>query len=48
MQKLRLTDGYRIKGFTAYQTIQGHDDDSEVRVIIMKRIQKKQTVRNVE
>jgi hypothetical protein len=48
MQKLRLTDGYRIKGFTPYQTIQGHNDDSAVRVIIMKRIQKKQTAPNVE
>jgi hypothetical protein len=44
MEKLHLTDGYRIKGFKPLQAIQGLDNDPSARVIVMKRIQKKRIV----
>ena len=41
MQKKRLTDGYSFKGFKTMQLIYGIESDTEVRIIKLKRLQKK-------
>jgi hypothetical protein len=44
MKNLQLTDGYKINGFKPFQAIQGSDGNPAVRIIVMKRIQKKPNV----
>jgi hypothetical protein len=41
MNKKRLTDGYKFKGFKTMQMIQGVDLDPYARIIKLKRLQKK-------
>ena len=44
----RLTDAYRVPGFTPFQTVKGIFGDPKARVIVLKRRQKKQFVQSVE
>jgi len=41
MQKKRLTDGYRFKGFKPKQLIYGIESDPNARIIKLNRLQKK-------
>ena len=41
MQKKRLTDGYRFKGFKPKQLIHGVESAPSARIIKLKRLQKK-------
>jgi hypothetical protein len=44
----RLTDAYRFRGFTSFQTVKGIFGDPKARVIMLKRSPKKQSVQPVE
>lgn len=47
-KKKRLTDAYRLPGFTPLQRVKGIFGDSKARIILLNRSKKKQCVQFVE
>jgi hypothetical protein len=46
-KRKRLTDAYRLPGFTPFQTVKGIFGDHKARVIVLQRTEKKQSVQRV-